>query len=61
MDESTVDYLRAALALRFGEHDAAMKLVSGIIASREAGSRIKERARDLKDEIVNQTKGQSEA
>ncbi len=61
MDESTVDYLRAALSLRFGEYDVAMKLVSGIIASREAGSRIKDRARDLKDEIVRQTKGQSEA
>ncbi|WWR15138.1 DUF2225 domain-containing protein [Lachnospiraceae bacterium JLR.KK008] len=58
MDESTVDYLIAALSLRYGEYDAAMKLVSGIIASREAGARIKDRARDLKDEIVKSTKGQ---
>ncbi len=57
MDEFTVDYLLAALSFRFGENEAAMKLVSGIIASREAGARIKERARDLKDEVVKQAKG----
>ena len=56
MDEFTVDYLLAALSFRFGENEAAMKLVSGIIASREAGARIKERARDLKDEVVKQAK-----
>ena len=33
-----------------------MKLVSGIIANREAGPRIKDRARDLKEEIVRQSK-----
>ncbi len=57
MDESTVDYLVAALCTQFGEYDTAMKLVSGIIASREVGPRIKDRARDLKDDIVRQSKG----
>lgn len=57
MDESTVDYLIAALSIRSGEYDTAMKLLSGIIASREAGARIKDRARDLKDEIIKTTKG----
>lgn len=57
MDETTVDYLRAALSSHFGEYEAAMKLVSGIIANRGAGPRIKDRARDLKEEIVKQSKG----
>ncbi len=56
MDETTVDYLMAALSCRFGEYDTAMKLVSGIIANRAAGSRIKDRARDLKEEITRQSK-----
>ena len=56
MDEHTVDYLLAALSLRFGEYEAALKLVSNIIASRAAGSRIKDRARDLKDEIAKEMK-----
>lgn len=57
MDESTIDYLVAALCTRFGEYDTAMKLVSGVIASREAGPRVKDRARDLKDDIVKKSKG----
>ena len=56
MDESTVDYLVAALSVRFEEYDAAMKLLSGVIASRVAGTRVKDRARDLKDEIAEKIK-----
>ena len=52
MDESTVDYLIAALDVRFEEYEAALKLLSGVIASRSAGVRVKDRARDLKDEIM---------
>lgn len=58
MDESTVDYLVAALSVHFEEYEAAMKLLSGVIASRAAGVRVKDRARDLKDEIANKIKGQ---
>lgn len=57
MDECTVDYLVAALAVYFEEYDAALKLLSGVIASRAAGSRVKDRARDLKDEIAGKSKG----
>lgn len=57
MDESTVDYLIAALSVRFEEYEAALKLLSGIIASRSAGVRVKDRARDLKDEIIQRQNG----
>ena len=59
MDESTMDYLVAALETHFEQYEAALKLVSGVIASRVASNRLKDRARDLKDEIVKKTKGQN--
>lgn len=57
MDESTVDYLLAALSVAFEDYDTALRLASNVIASRVAGSRIKDRARDLKDEVLAKTKG----
>lgn len=56
MDENTVDYLIAALSFKFEEYDTAMKLCSGLIADRAANPRVKERARDLKDEITKKQK-----
>ncbi len=51
MDESTMNYLLAALAYRFGRLDIAGTLVSKILTS-PAAARIKDRTRDLKDLIV---------
>lgn len=56
MDEHTVEYLLAELAMEYGQLDNASRLVSGIIASREAGARIKDRARDLKEMILAKMK-----
>ena len=58
MDEATVDYLVAALSAHCGEYEAAVKLLSGVIANREVGARVKERARDIKDDIVKKAKKQ---
>lgn len=52
MDELTVDYLLAVLAVRFKEYEAASKLISTILGAPAANGRIKDKARDLKDEIV---------
>lgn len=52
MDEMTIDYLLAVLAARFKTYDVASRLVSSILASSMANARIKEKARDLKDQIV---------
>lgn len=57
MDESAVDYLIAAESIHFGQMDVAAKLVAGIIASPVANKRMKEKARNLKDIIVEQIKG----
>lgn len=56
MEESTVSYLIAALALEFGKTDLASQQISSILTSKTAGARIKDKARDLKDELLAQTK-----
>lgn len=52
MDQSTLDYLIAVLSVRFGKTEVASKLLSGLMSSMTTNPRIKERARDLKDQIV---------
>lgn len=57
MDEMTVDYLLATLAMRFEEYDTASKLVGSILTSKMANSRIKDRAYDLKETLLEKLKG----
>ena len=52
MDEETVDYLISALFYECGKNDSAIKMLSDIIVSHTANTRIKDRARDLKDRIM---------
>ena len=52
MDETTLDYLLAALAVRFKEFDVAGRLVANVISSPSASPRMKDKARDLKEEIL---------
>lgn len=52
MDECTVDYLIAVLAFQFGQYDVSSRLVASILTSPSAGERTKDRARDLKNEIL---------
>ena len=61
MDESTVDYLISVMAVRFEQFDVASKLISNVISSPAANSRMKDRARTLKEEIVKQVKKQNVA
>ncbi len=56
MDEPTLDYMVAQLAFHFGEIDTASKLVASVITSFSAGARLKDKARDLKDEILEYKK-----
>lgn len=52
MDEVTVDYLVAALAYACNDFDVATKMLSSVIASYSASTRMKDKARELKDEIM---------
>ena len=56
MDEITIDYLLAVLAARFQKFDVASRMVASILTSPSANARMKDRARDLKEEILAQLK-----
>ena len=56
MDSSTLDYLIAALAVETDDFDTASKMISELLTSRVANSRIKDKARNLKD-IIAEKKG----
>ena len=49
MDSTTLDYLMAALAVETGQKDIASRMISEILTSRVANSRIKDKARTLKE------------
>lgn len=51
MDESTFDYLIADLAMKLDKKDVAAKLLSAVIVSRTANPKLKEKARDLRDQL----------
>lgn len=52
MDESTLDYLLASLAIRFNRLDVASKLISNLLMSQNVNARVKDKVRDLKDEVI---------
>ncbi len=52
MDESTVEYLLANLAMRAKQYDVASKLISKLLVSPSCNSRTKDKVRDLKDELL---------
>ena len=54
MDSTTLDYLIAALAVETGKKDIASKMISDILVSRTANSRIKDKARVLKDMLAEE-------
>lgn len=56
MDEWTVDYLLAALAYEIGKYDVSIQMISKIVTSNSASSRMKDRARELKDLIAEKVK-----
>lgn len=56
MNEITVDYLLAVLAIRFQDYDVATKLLGAILTSSSANSRIKDKARDMKELVLKEQK-----
>lgn len=52
MDETTYNYLLATMSFRFGDMSMASKLLASIIQSPATSPKIKDKARDLKDEII---------
>lgn len=56
MDETTVDYLLAVLATRFKKYDVASKLVSDLLTSSSVNNRVKDKARELKEQILEEVR-----
>lgn len=61
MDEGTVDYMLAAIAMQLEDYDNAGKLVANILVAPNMNPRIKDKARDLKDEILEIKKNAKKA
>lgn len=58
MDQITLDYLIAALAVQFKKYEIASRLIGNILTSNVASARVKDRTRDLKEEILRELKKQ---
>lgn len=56
MDEMTVNYLMAVLAVRFKKFDVAGRLIATVLGSTSANPRMKDRARDLKEQVLAELK-----
>ena len=56
MDEITVEFLLSVLSMEYGNLDTASRLISTIIASPAANTRMKDKARDVKDMILAKMK-----
>lgn len=56
MDESTLDYLMAAMSMHFKKYDMASKCISRIKQSPSASKTVKDRADDLKDRLMAEIK-----
>ncbi len=54
MDEITMDYLLSVLAMRFQHYDVAARLLSTVLTSPSASSRVKDKAREMKDLVLQE-------
>ena len=56
MDEMTINYLLAVLSKRFKKYDVASKMLATILTSTSANTRMKDKARELKEQILAELK-----
>lgn len=56
MDETTVDYLIAVLSMEFEKYEVASKMISSILVSPSATNRMKDKARDVKEVLLEKIK-----
>lgn len=56
MDAPTIDYLLATLSMRFEKYNVASKLISDILATKGVNPRMKDRARDLREIVMQKYK-----
>lgn len=56
MDETTAEYLVAVLSMEFDQCDIASRIISSILTSPTASSRMKDKARDVKEQLLAKMK-----
>lgn len=56
MDEMTVEYLISVLAMDMEDYEVASRLLGNILTSHSATPRIKDKARDVKEELMKRMK-----
>lgn len=56
MDEMTINYLLAVLAKRFKKYDVSSKMIATILTSAQANARMKDKARELKEQVLEELK-----
>lgn len=56
MDQGTMDYLLATMSIHYKKYDVASKLLAGILTSPTAGRQMKDKALNLKEEVVAELK-----
>ena len=61
MDEPTVDYVIAVTAMRFEQYDLSSRLITGILQSNAANPRMKDKARDIKEMLMQKIKEKNAA
>ena len=54
MDQSTMDYLLAVMAAHYKKYDVASKCISNVMTSPAASKKMKDRAYDLKEQLVQE-------
>ena len=57
MDSTTLDYLLAQLSFHLKDYETCSRMVSGILTSPGANARIKDKARDIKEQLVKVKEG----
>ena len=56
MDQVTMDYLLAVMSFHFKKYDVASKTLANVITSSVASRKMKDKALELKDEIIKELK-----
>lgn len=56
MDEMTFDYLQAVLALRVKRYEDSSRMISKILTSTASNARMKDKVRDLKEQLLAELK-----
>lgn len=57
MDQTTVEYLLATMAYHYGQLEVASKCLANIITSPSASRKVKDKALDLKNQIIAEIRG----